>query len=212
LSCSHSCFEEQEQQQRLLFEAQQLSRSHRLNGFSLILALERMLSVIEGELSTDCHSREHHPVLVSIMSVHGLETVELLEPTVHGFMASSSPLLGFLVNLRNIIIGGSNRSSFAWVAIVGLDFLARSKRLLQSVSKDLEVGPLTTGERAIDPDNITSLNADSDLIAQSSSPELVGEPLLAERGRLVNLQVGAINRHFARLALITPESIAPTNL
>jgi hypothetical protein len=37
-----------------------------------------VLSVIEGELGTDCHSREHHPVLVSIVSVHGLETVELL--------------------------------------------------------------------------------------------------------------------------------------
>jgi hypothetical protein len=40
----------------------------------------------------------------------------------------------------------------------------------------------------------------------------VGVPLLAERRRLVDLQVRAINRHFARLALITPESIAPTNL
>jgi hypothetical protein len=171
-----------------------------------------VLSIIKGELGADCHSREDHPVLVLIMSVHGLETVELLEPMVHRLMPGSSVLLGLLVDLRNILIGSSNCSSFTWVAIVGLHFLTRSERLLQSVSKDLEVGPLTTGERAIDPDNITSLNADSDLIAQSSSPELVGEPLLAERGRLVNLQVGAINRHFARLALITPESIAPTNL
>ena len=185
---------------------------HRLNGFSLILALEWVLSIIEGELGTDCHSREHHPVLVSIVSVHGLETVELLEPTVHCLVPGSSALLGFLVDLRNIVIGSSNRSSFTSVAIVGLDFLSMSKRLLQSVSKDLDVGPSATGERAMDPDNISSLDTNCNLVPQSSCPKLVGEPLLVERLRLIVTEVRAINRHFASLALITPESIAPTNL
>jgi hypothetical protein len=151
-------------------------------------------------------------VLVSIVSVHGLETVELLEPTVHCLVPGSSTLLGFLVDLRNIIIGSSNRSSFTSVAIVGLDFLSRSKRLLQPASKDLDVGPSATGERAMDPNNISCLNTHSNLILQSSSPELVGEPLLAERCRLVDPKVGAINCHLARLALITPKSIAPANL
>jgi hypothetical protein len=171
-----------------------------------------VLSVIEGELGTDCHSREHHPVLVSIVTVYGLETVELLEPTVHCLVPGSSALLGFLVDLRDIVIGSSNRSSFTSVAVVGLDFLARSKRLLQSISKNLEVGPCSTGERAIDPHNISCLNTNSNLIAQSSSPELVGVPLLAERLRLVDPEVRAVNSDFARLALITPESIAPANL
>jgi hypothetical protein len=84
-----------------------------------------MLSIIEGELGTDCHSREHHPVLVSIMMVHHLETVELLEPTVHSLMPCSSTLLVLLVHLRNIVMGNSNCSSFTLVAIVGLKFLAR---------------------------------------------------------------------------------------
>jgi hypothetical protein len=182
------------------------------DGFSLILALEWVLSIIEGELGTDCHSHEHHPVFVSIVSVHGLETVELLEPTVHRLMPGSSALLGLLVDLRNVIISSSNRSSFTWVAIVGLDFLAWSERLLQSISKDLEVGPCATGERAMDPNDISGLNTNSNFIPQSSSPELVGVPLLAERLRLVDTEVGAVDRDFARLALITPESIAPSNL
>jgi hypothetical protein len=151
-------------------------------------------------------------VLVSIVSVYGLETVELLEPTVNCLVSSSSALLCFLVNKRNVFIGSSNCSSFTLVAIVGLDFLARSEHLFQSVSKDLEVGPLATGERAMEPDNISCLNTNSDLVAQSGSPELVGVPLLAERRRLVDLKVGAVNRYLASLALITPESIAPTNL
>jgi hypothetical protein len=146
------------------------------------------------------------------MAVHRLETIELLEPSVHRFMSSSSALLGLLVDLRNIVIGSSNRFSFTSVAIVGLDFLSMSKRLLQSVSKDLDVGPLAARKWAIDPDNITSLNADSDLIAQSSSPILVGEPLRVERLGLLDPEVCAVNSHFARLSLITPESIAPTNL
>jgi hypothetical protein len=64
----------------------------------------------------------------------------------------------------------------------------------------------------MDPDNIASLNADSDLIAQSSSPKLVGEPLLAERRRLLDPEVCAVNRHFASLALIAPQSKPPANL
>jgi hypothetical protein len=146
------------------------------------------------------------------MAVHGLEIVELLEPTVHRLMPCTSPLLCFLVNKRNVVISSSNSSSFTSVAIVGLDFLARSKRLLQPASKDFEVGPLATGERARDPNNISCLNTNRNLVAQSSSPELVGVPLLAERRRLIDLQVSAINRHLACLALITPESIAPMNL
>jgi hypothetical protein len=146
------------------------------------------------------------------MLVHGLESVELLEPTVHCLMPGSSALLGFLVNLRNIVIGSLNCSSFTLVAIVSLDVLSRRKRRLQSASKDLDVGPLATGERAMDPNNISCLNTHSNLISQSSSPELVGEPLLAERHRLLDPKVGAINCHLARLALITPELIAPANL
>jgi hypothetical protein len=151
-------------------------------------------------------------VLVSIVTVYGLETVELLEPTVHCLVPGSSALLGFLVNLRDIVIGSSNRSSFTSVAIVGLDFLSMSKRLLQSVSKDLDVGPSATGERAMDPDDISSLDTNCNFVPQSSSPELVGVPLRAERRRLLDPEVCAVNRHFARLSLITPESIAPTNL
>jgi hypothetical protein len=146
------------------------------------------------------------------MSVHRLETVELLEPSVHGFMSSSSALLCFLVNKRYVVIGSSNCSSFTLVAIVGLDFLTRSEYLFQSVSKDLEVGPLATGERAMEPDNISCLNTNSDLVAQSSSAKLVGVPLLAEWRRLLDPEVCAVNRYLASLALITPESIAPTNL
>jgi hypothetical protein len=171
-----------------------------------------VLSIIKGELGADCHSREDHPVLVLIMSVHGLETVELLEPMVHRLMPGSSVLLGLLVDLRNILIGSSNCSSFTWVAIVSLDFLVRSTHLLQSISKDLEVGPCTTGERAMDPNDISGLNASSNFIVQSSSPELVGVPLLAEQLRLVDTEVSAVDPDFACLALITPELIAPTNL
>jgi hypothetical protein len=174
--------------------------------------MEWVFSVIKGELGTDCHSREHHPVLVSIMSVHCLETVELLEPSVHRFMSSSSVLLCLLVNKRNVVIGSSNRSSLTSVAIVSLDFLARSEHLLQSVSKDLDAGPSATGERAMDPDDISSLDTNCNLIPQSSCPKLVGEPLLVERLWLVDTEVGAINCHFASLALITPESIASANL
>jgi hypothetical protein len=64
----------------------------------------------------------------------------------------------------------------------------------------------------MDPDNISCLNTNSDLVPQSISPELVGVPLLAERHRLADPEVGTINHHLAHLALITPESIAPTNL
>jgi hypothetical protein len=101
---------------------------------------------------------------------------------------------------------------FTSVAIVGLNFLARSEHLFQSVSKDLEVGPLATGERSMEPDNISCLSTNSDLVAQSSSPELVGEPLLVEQLWLVDTEVGAVNCYLAGLALITPESIAPANL
>jgi hypothetical protein len=64
----------------------------------------------------------------------------------------------------------------------------------------------------MDPNNISCLNTNSYFIAQSSSLELVGVPLLAERLRLVDTEVGAINRYLASFALIAPESIAPANL
>jgi hypothetical protein len=151
-------------------------------------------------------------VLVEVVSVRRTEASPVLETTVHGFMARSNPLLCFLVHPRNIVIRSPNGACFTSIASVGLDFLARGKYLLQPLSKDLEVRPSSTGEWSIDPDNISCLNANSNLITQSSSPELVGEPLLVERLRLPDLNVGAINRNFARLSLITPELIAPTNL
>jgi hypothetical protein len=40
----------------------------------------------------------------------------------------------------------------------------------------------------------------------------VGEPLLVERLRLVDTEVRAVNRHFASLALIAPQSKPPANL
>jgi len=97
------------------------------------------------------------------------------------------------------------------VAFVSFNHLSNAKHVDELSRKDLDVRPPTTRERTIDPNNLASLDADSNLASCARSFVLVTAPLLAERMGLVDSEVGSINSDQAGLAAIVGKSVLPSH-
>ena len=83
--------------------------------------------------------------------------------------------------------------------------------------EDFQIWPGSTPERAVHPNNISSLDAHTQFISHTWTIVLVGEPGLAERCGLVDLKVSAIHCNLARSVSISTKRpkakpILPTNL
>ena len=82
----------------------------------------------------------------------------------------------------------------------------------QSVPEDLHVGPGTTRIGSIDPNNVSTLDTDSNFIADPRLLELVRVPLLGPRSWLPDPEVSAIDSDLALLAFVVAKPLAPPNL
>jgi len=98
------------------------------------------------------------------------------------------------------------------VSFVSFNHLANAKHVDELSCKDFDVRPPTTWKRSIDPNNLASLDADSNLAPHARSFVLVRVPLFAEWMGLIDSEVGSINSDQAGLAAVVGKSVLPSNL
>ncbi len=111
-----------------------------------ILHLEQGLSIGDGELRDHGTGIKNRTMHGDVVPVHLLEDAPILEAPVKGLVARpGSGLHPEVLGGIAIILGALDLVRTANVAVVGLDALARLKRVRQLVVKNLDVCPLPGG-------------------------------------------------------------------
>lgn len=110
-------------------------------------------------------------------------------------------------------MGQSDFSGFTTIAQVSFSHFTRWQFIDKLISKDGDVGPPATGKWAIGVNNITTHDGNSNLVPEAGPLELVAIPHLAERGWLLDPEVGSINRDVApAIEFSALFSVLPDNL
>jgi len=84
--------------------------------------------------------------------------------------------------------------------------------MLQTTSKDIDIGPCPTGERTVHPNNLPCLYAHCHLIPESRAVELVAPPSFPEWFMLPDPKVCSVNSNKANLSSSIEEATFPYNL
>jgi hypothetical protein len=139
-----------------------------------------------------------------------LENPPLFELSVDALMPSSDN--GFPCPLMNVVKVSPWCIEIAWMATVSLvsnQSFITLKHVDNTIKSNLDITPLTTGERPIDPHYPSCLDTHSNLVPDSCSVELGRVPLLVEGPRLPDPEVRTIHRNLAPAAIVIDESILP---
>ena len=83
---------------------------------------------------------------------------------------------------------------------------------MQTIPGNVDITPVSRGVGAIDPDNTTSLNANTNFVSQAGMVDLVAEPLLTEWCRFIDLEVCTIHSHQTESTHTILVSILPLDL
>ena len=102
---------------------------------------------------------------VQFMTVHLFEHPKIFQQTIDMFMAVSCFAFGTFVSQANIFTSTANGFAFTYVAIISFYHFPFSKLLSQSLAEDCQVMEWCW-IWTIDPHNITSTNANCQLIAK----------------------------------------------
>ena len=180
-------------------------------NYYLVMNVVKRFTGLQTELGENCNTREMEIVIFDVMAVHLLETAPLLEPLVDCLVPSSRSILCQEVYLRYSISRHTNLRWGAPVAFVGFDLFTSRNEMDKPVAKDLHVGPPTTRIGPIDPNDMASLNADSNFISNAGAFVLVRPPFLVDR-LPIGPKVCAIDCCLALLASIAAEAIGPFDL
>jgi len=126
-------------------------------------------------------------------------------------MAGSSNC--FHVLIRIVDTSWSKRPTIAiFVGAIGKEDFISSQSFIQTISADSKVGPVAWSIGTIDPNNPTSLNADTNLVPETSMLELLGVPLATERSWLVDLEIGSIDSNQAKGSNVVLVPVFPLDL
>ena len=149
----------------------------------------------------------HH----NVMPIDLFQYTPRFESTVDGFLSVPNPLLheeGDLLISKtswtlDIARRTTNESIVCLHALIGLEMAHKG------VSEYIDIRPISTRKRTIDPHNIPSQDTKSYFITESRLLELV-----AIEGRMVvsNLEVSSINCTKTVIAFVLLESVLPDNL
>ena len=172
--------------------------------------LESFPPFIMTNLCHDKDSSGRNVVLAPMMSEPTAKNLPFLELPVDSLMPCSGrrhlPMVfqsfGIQWNVTLDILVGS----------ISHDLLTRTKHLLSSVSEDREIIGCSTGKGAIETNNVSSENANCNLIPKSRLVEFLSIPPFAERNRLLNQEVSAINSNQASITLVIAISTVPSYL
>lgn len=131
------------------------------------------------------HGEKHNSVLLFRVPEHPLQAVELLEAAIDRLVPRTSTALHPL-QFTDLPLAGDHEE------LVPIRAPSIRQHLLvlidhedEIIPGDAKVRPCSTWEWTINPDNLSSLNADSNLVSQTSRLELVAKVLGIEWNKLL---------------------------
>ena len=101
------------------------------------------------------------------------------------------------ISLGDSIVGCTN-ASFSSVASISNNHLSSTQHALELCPEDTDIRPSTTGKGSMRPYDISGLDADTNLVAESSLLKLVRVPPFAPRCLLIDLHINPINSQRGR--------------
>jgi hypothetical protein len=126
------------------------------------------------------------------MAVGPVKNIELLESAVDSFMARPNSLLFIRISIIAIWMVNSCRlSSVTKICFSPLP--SQLQQIIQRLSVDLEVWPLTARKRAINPDYLSTIDRNSNFPPEPCTSKLKAVPLLVKLGGVEDLEVSSIN-------------------
>jgi len=142
--------------------------------FVLRAVKEGHASMLVTKLIDDCNGAQNIAMAPECVSESGTENPPILEPAVHCFMARASAS-SFHLFLRPKFppLWRSNKQILTHASIVCFHLLSESEPKHQFGPKDAHVGPLSTSKWAVDPNDVSGLDADAKLTANAGSMVLV---------------------------------------
>ena len=147
------------------------------------------------------------PVVSKLLS----QTLEMLEPSIDALVPGSRYSLHMLIFVVESV--WSIRPTMAVpVGAIGQEQFADIKSLVQAISADGQVGPVPRRVRTIDPDDITGLNADANLVAKSTSIEFLCVPGFWNSLLVGDCAVSAIDRSQTVVADVSGLPVLPNDL
>ena len=119
-------------------------------------------------------------MLVDGVSEFICEDFELLDTPVDSLMPCQCLLHCPGVGLRDDVVGCTS-AGVSSVSFVSNNLLTRSQHWLHTIPEDGDIIPAATLIGPINPNNVTSLNTYTNLVSNTSRPELVRVPTFVER-------------------------------
>ena len=156
--------------------------------------LKKIETLHDAHLFNDEDTSKGDVMLADIMTENLLEDAPGFQAGIKCLMSCSSSIHDVLMLKSNVIMGGDD----FWIATVsgvGHNMLTGAQPLLHFGTKDVEVRPTAALKWASKRHNPTSLDADTNLIAQARPIEFVWVPFLVERKLLKDFEVYTINRN-----------------
>ena len=132
----------------------------------LVGHLVGLLTSFKQELSANSSSFKAHYMLVDGVTEGLCEDIELLDALVDSFMPCRSFLHCPLVSVGDNAVGSAS-GPVSFVAFVSNNHLSRSQLAFHLVPVDANIRPATTHIGSIDPDNVSSLDAHSNLVSNT---------------------------------------------
>jgi hypothetical protein len=169
---------------------------------------KQRLSILYGQLCDHSNSSKTRRVVsrhIIVVPEHLLQASPLLEALVYCFL----PWANSLFHSRSIcaykgIWGHDKAWTLTNVTAIGFGSLSFSQKILQRMSKDRDIWPFSTRKRPMHPHNVTTENAQADLIAKARPLELVGIPSCPERRQLGDHEICPIDRYQNIIPNIAP--------
>jgi len=115
---------------------------------------------VVSNLGENTSSTEDASMQRALMAPMHFQTIEDLCVAIDSFVSRSSTILSTEIGEvhGNVLVAAANVSP---VCSIALNHFTRSKSAFQPLSKCLEIGPCSTSKWPVDPDNVTSLNANT---------------------------------------------------
>jgi len=138
--------------------------------------------VLQSKLCDDSNCSENIAMVVQVVSVLLFQAFKLLEPAIHSFMAFArigSLLMGIPLSFQRQWC--SDEHAFTIVSIISLHLFTRCKPCKQFAPKNSQIRESTTRKGTINPNNMASSDAHTDLIPDARTVELVAVPAFPER-------------------------------
>ena len=136
---------------------------------------------------------------------------KLFEAAIDRLMAVASQILCFFLLTASIVIWADNLG--ALVTAICLNTFTLAEPVLEAVIKNFLIIPHAACVRSINPNNMTRLDADTNLITQSGTLKFMRVPRLRKRVWLTNAKVSAIDGDEASTFPVGSEvTIVPNNL